>query len=499
MKNFSILFLHEISQQVKSFKFLLTIILAVIITFACTYVQVKDFSDRYDTYTEARNTANNLKNTFRVFSEFQIPVLIPPNPLSIFSKGYDEQAGNKIVFSILDLPELQTIEQKSNPFLSIFSNFDIVSIVGIILSIMAIFMVADAISGEREEEMLKLVFSHQVSRPVYFLSKYIGSMVILTIPLMLIFLITLLYMQFQPVIQLDPADWGRISEVFISCLLYLSVFILIGLIISAIFSSGAISILVGLIVWLLMVMVYPNTVNYIIAQAVNIPTTEELRASLQKVREERSVVYAENREKCGFPPGFSCCNCWTDEGFCRRLFITTKDYYKAAEKQVQLNIPVLIEYQDKELDVKDDYNIRLYRQKVIAGYFKYPLPNTLLENASTKASNTDYRTRVVKIHEDARLFRTIVLDWLRDKGAIGLKFFTQQPEEEFKDRYEDYDEETVQKYCSDHPFLNINDPPVFITTRRFNVPYEMGILVIINILLLILGIRIFTYSSLIKK
>jgi ABC-type transport system involved in multi-copper enzyme maturation permease subunit len=499
MRNFKILFVHEMSQQVKSFKFLLTIILAVIITFACTYVQVKDFSDRYDTYTAARNTANNLKNTFRVYSEFQIPVLIPPNPLSIFSKGFDEQSGNKIVFSILDLPELQTIEQKSNPFLTIFSNFDIVSIVGIILSIMAIFIVADTISGEREEEMLKLVFSHQVSRPVYLLVKYFGSLVILTIPLLLIFLITLLYMQFQPEINLDPADWGRILEIFISCLLFLSVFILVGLIISSLFSTGAVSILVGLIIWLLVVMVYPNTVDYIITQLVNIPTTEELKASLQKVREERSAVYKENREKCGFPQGMSCCNCWMDEGFCRRLFITSRDYYMAAEKQVQLNLPVLFEYQDKELDVKDDYNARLYKQKLFAGYLKFLLPNTLLENAASKASNTDYHTRIVNIHEDARLFRSIVLDWLRDKGAIGMKFFTMMPEEEFKDRYEDYDEITTQKYCDNHPFLNVDDSPVFIITEKFNVPYEMGILAIINVILLLVGMRIFTFSSLIKQ
>jgi ABC-type transport system involved in multi-copper enzyme maturation permease subunit len=499
MKNFKILFLHEISQQIKSFKFLLTIFLAVIITFACTYVQVKDFNDRYDTYIEARNTANNLKNTFRVYSEFQIPVLIPPNPLSVFSKGYDEQAGNKIVFSILDLPELQTIEQKSNPFLSVFSNFDIVSIVSIILSIMAIFMAADAISGEREEEMLKLVFSHQVSRPVYFLAKYLGSLVILTIPLVLIFLITLLYMQLQPNISLSPVDWGRILEIFISCLLFLSVFVLIGLMISSFFSTGAVSILVGLIVWVMMVIIYPNTVDYVIAQAVDIPTTEELKASLAKVTEERNRIYEENTEKCEFPEHLSCCNCWVGGGIPRRLFITTRDYYRAAEKQVQLNLPVLFEYQGKELDVKDDYNNKLYRQNVIAGYFKYPLPNTLLERATTKASNTDYITRIVKIHEDVRLFRSIVLDWLRDKGAIGMKFFTQMPEEKFKDRFEDYDEVTEQEYCDNHPLLNVDDAPVFKINQIFNVPYETGILTIMNILVLIAGIRIFANSSLMKR
>lgn len=500
MKNLRIILLHEMSQQVRSFKFLLTIILAVVITFACTYVQVKDFGDRYNNYVEARNTAGELKNTFRVYSEFRIPALIPPNPLSIFSRGYDEQAGNKIVFSILDLPGLQTIEQKSNPFLSIFSNFDIVSIVGIILSVMAIFMTADAISGEREGETLKLVLSHRVGRSEYFLAKYLGSVITMTIPLLLIFLVTLIYMHFKPEIEMSPADWARVMEVFISCMLFLSAFILIGLLISSLLSTAAVSILVGLIVWLLMVIVYPGTVDYMVAQLVDIPTTQELEASLQEVRKERDGIFMENTEKCGFPEGLSCCSCWIGgDSYSRRLFITEKAYYLAAERQVQLNLPVLFEYQDRELDVKDDYSNTLYRQKKIAGYFKFLLPNALLERAANRASGTDYRTRVTGIHEDARLFRTIALDYLRDKGAIGLKFFTQMPREEFRDRFEDYDEETERMYCDDHPLLNVEDAPVFTPARRFNVPFETGMLAALNLVLIIAGAWLFAYSSIIKK
>ncbi len=80
-----------------------------------------------------------------------------------------------------------------------------------------------------------------------------------------------------------------------------------------------------------------------------------------------------------------------------------------------------------------------------------------------------------------------------------MKFFTMMPEEEFKDRYEDYDEKTFQKYCYDHPLLNVDDAPVFTINKRFNIPYETGILAIMNIILLLAGMRIFTFSSLIKK
>jgi hypothetical protein len=80
-----------------------------------------------------------------------------------------------------------------------------------------------------------------------------------------------------------------------------------------------------------------------------------------------------------------------------------------------------------------------------------------------------------------------------------MKFFTQMPEEKFKDRFEDYDEVTEQEYCDNHPLLNVDDAPVFKINQIFNVPYETGILTIMNILVLIAGIRIFANSSLMKR
>jgi hypothetical protein len=148
MKNFKILLFHEFLQQVKSFKFILMVALSLIVTIFTVYIQVADFKERVQNYDTERLKADEEAAKAGTFAELNVPVIIPPNPLSIFSKGFDEKAGNKIIISVEDLPELETVAQKKNPFMGIFTNFDIVSIVKIIFSLMAIFLISDSIAGD---------------------------------------------------------------------------------------------------------------------------------------------------------------------------------------------------------------------------------------------------------------------------------------------------------------------------------------------------------------
>jgi len=175
MDNFKTLLKQEFLRLIHSFKFSLILIVSVIVTVVCVYVQIKDFEDRQQNYFEEVMKTEELKKSFLVFSEFKIPILIKPKPLSIFAKGFDEKIGNKIIISVTEIPEFQTTSQKRNPFLDIFLNFDIISIVQIILSIMTVFLVADTISGEREDETLKLVFANHVSKFEYFSQNLSGA------------------------------------------------------------------------------------------------------------------------------------------------------------------------------------------------------------------------------------------------------------------------------------------------------------------------------------
>lgn len=498
MKNFKVILLHEISQQIKSYRFFLTLVLAILISLACTYMQVNDLEDRQDTYMEAVSQASGLAENFKTYSDVVIPILIAPNPLSIFAKGYDELAGNRVDISIPDLPELKTDEQKTNPFLAIFSNFDVVTIISIILSVMTLFMVSDSISGERESDMLKMVFANNVKRSQYFMAKYLGSMAILTIPLISVFIVALLFFQCRPGISLSPSDLGRIGLMFISCIFFISLFALLGLTVSAISKSGAMSILGGLIIWVLMVMIYPNTIDFIVSKVVSIPSTDELETNLNQLAKERDEIFEENNKQIGQPIGWSCSNCWDGTGYWRRLYVANKGLFVSAEKQIALNMPVYLDYQKKELEVRDAYQQKLYHQKRFAGYLKFMLPGYLLENAAAKISTTDFQTRIIKLQKEARFYRNRVLDYLKDKGAFGWRFYTQMPEELMQENYRDYDKEVMDRYTNHLEPLDIIDKPEFHQNRLFSVPVELGVMLLLNVLFFLAGSRLFIRSPLIS-
>ncbi len=286
MKNFKTLLIQEFLNQVKSFKFLLMVLLTLIVTVFTAYVQIIDFKERYQNYQAEALKASQETKEACTFAELHVPVITPPNPLSVFSKGFDEKAGNRIVISVEDLPELETVSQKKNPFMAIFMNFDIISIVKIILSLMAIYLIADTISGEREEETLKMVFMNSVTRLEFFLAKYVAVLVVLTIPLLGIFLFSSFFISLQPLIHLTAIQWLRILLIFLSSLGFLSVFILIGLWISVKSYSSSQAMILGLLVWVITVFIYPTLVNYVTGEIVAVPSSDEINNQINTMKQE---------------------------------------------------------------------------------------------------------------------------------------------------------------------------------------------------------------------
>jgi ABC-type transport system involved in multi-copper enzyme maturation permease subunit len=115
----------------------------------------------------------------------------------------------------------------------------------------------DAVSGERESGLLKLVLSNSISRGAFLTGKLLGRLLCLLIPLTVGMIISLLFLLTNPSIQLDGADWIRISLFFGLALLYVSVFLCAGLAVSAVMRSSASSLIIPLTMWILAIAIHP--------------------------------------------------------------------------------------------------------------------------------------------------------------------------------------------------------------------------------------------------
>ena len=513
MDKFKILLIQEFLQQVKSFKFSLMVVLTLIVTVFTAYVQVIDFKERYQNYqTEALKTTKEAKEAC-TFAELQVPVIIPPNPLSIFSKGLDEKAGNKIVISMEDLPVLETVSQKKNPFMVIFMNFDLVSIVKIILSLMAVYLIADTISGEREEETLKMVFMNRITRLEFFLAKYVAALIVITIPLLGIFLFSSVFISLQPLIQLTAMQWFRIFLIFLSALGFLSIFILIGLWISMKSLSSSQAMIYGLLFWITVVFVYPNLSVYVVSRIVNTPSQEELKSKVNQVYNEFGDKLIADFDR-NYPKGQYY---FQNQLFTSSIEFINKDQwsitlpYKSGitskfklefdAGQVKRMIPVLLEYQDRMMDIYEDYRNKLLKQKEIVNWVQIFTPGFLLDETSEDLANTSYNNRVMDILQKAREYRTRYIDYIKLKNGFGSKYFTQIPPDLWTDDKNEYKkpEYDIYRNPDTYPRLNLSDIPKFPVMEEFRVSIGSVFIVLVNLALLFLVSHAFLSFSVIKN
>ena len=282
MKNFNVLFTHEIHQQFKSFKFITILMLAFIVSLSVSYVRINDYKEKYATYQdEVKRAEEKLKNV-QVYSELEVALFVTPNPLSIFSKGIDDMVGNKAVVSATHYPGIESTSQKANPFLNLFADIDIVGVVKL-FSIFIILMAAGSIAGEREGKTLQMIFVTNVKRVEFFLSKYLAFTVVVLCSAVTIFIIPVLMIITDHQITTGIAFIPGVVMLLFTSLMYLSVFILLSLFVSAKMATAAQSVLTTLFIWLGIVYIYPQITTTLSKSIYKSPSKIELDSRIKRI------------------------------------------------------------------------------------------------------------------------------------------------------------------------------------------------------------------------
>ena len=149
---------REILDHLKSAKFQIGFAVTLILMIVSTSINVRDYVQRQQDYLGARET-------IKVDPFFGKSLFRNPQVLSIFVQGKDSVLGNRLDYNkdweIPVRPSGYMGEGRSlqDRLLSGFRTFDFAFVVRIILSLMAIFLAYDAVSGEKTQGTLKLVLS----------------------------------------------------------------------------------------------------------------------------------------------------------------------------------------------------------------------------------------------------------------------------------------------------------------------------------------------------
>lgn len=253
---------RELLDTLMTFRFAAAVFIMLLLVVVNTAVLLEDYERRLADYDTAVKTQVQELQARKTYSASNITVDRPPNPLSIFNVGLDKQLGNRVEIYHGFVPSVWDAVRHGadNPAMDMFAAIDLVFIFEIVLSLLALLFAYDALAGEHEQGTLRLVLTHPVRRGHLLLAKYISAMLCLLVPLLMCLLLVIILLTTSASVSLTADDLLRISGIIFASLAYLSVFYLIGLLISAITRRTTTALMLAMFVWGILVLVYPNAI-----------------------------------------------------------------------------------------------------------------------------------------------------------------------------------------------------------------------------------------------
>ena len=141
------------------------------------------------------------------------------------------------------------------------TKIDWVFIITYLLSFIPLLFTFDALSGERESGTLRLCLANSISRPALLVGKFLGTLIAVLIPFYFAVLLNLAVISTDSWTQLGAADWGRLGMILLIASGYASIFIAVGLMVSAGTRDTRVSLVVLLIIWVALVVFMPSTLG----------------------------------------------------------------------------------------------------------------------------------------------------------------------------------------------------------------------------------------------
>jgi ABC-type transport system involved in multi-copper enzyme maturation permease subunit len=276
---------REIHDNLLSARFALVIILCLILMTLGSYVSIKDYERRMGEYSvrvdeQKGPDAASMPKVYR-----------KPEVLSLFSRGMERKLGTVAKYeNYMGMGTITLGEEISSTPQSVYlkalapADFDFV--VRVVISLLAIFLAYDAISGERESGVLKLNIANSVPRSSILLGKFLGGVFCLCLPLVISFIISVLMIEFSASVELGETEWYRLGMILLVSILYLLVFYALGLFISSLTKTSAMSLMVSMLIWILLVVVIPNAGPALVKQLWHTTSREEMLRQQQELDQD---------------------------------------------------------------------------------------------------------------------------------------------------------------------------------------------------------------------
>ena len=282
---FGALVVRELRSHMLTYRFTLSACLLFTLIVGSSLILGFSYDRQLSAYSESKNAREQKLSESTDFQTLRWQGMQqekPPNPLSVFTVGLERELSRSVTISNRQ-PKLGR-SKYSSALYTLFPPPDLLYIVNIVGSLLAVLFAFNAISGDHEDGTLRLVMSNAVPRHMVLLSKWAGGYLALMVPFLGSVMAALLVISALTAFRLTGAEWGAFGAMLGVAALYLSVFYTLALAISVYTRRSSTSLVVSFLVWVLLVLAVPNVAPIIARAAVKIPSPGAIAGERDAIR-----------------------------------------------------------------------------------------------------------------------------------------------------------------------------------------------------------------------
>lgn len=276
----------EIRINFLTFKFYISFILLFIVVIISSVVLATNYNRKLSEY-QARVIGNDrILDNYATMNRIQnsVKAIKPPTKMSSLFQGISD--------------DLLIESFEDDPTRILFPIVDWIFIIGVIGSLLVVFLSYDSITGEKETGTLQLLLSHPLPKARLLLGKLLGGLFSIIPPFIIAVLAGLLVVIVIAKPQWGSEDYLALGYITFASLLFFTVIFLIGLIISSKVQSSATAVFAHLLSWVILVLIIPNLSPFISTVIYPIPSADMISNQLYHLMNiEREAVISREVNK----------------------------------------------------------------------------------------------------------------------------------------------------------------------------------------------------------
>ena len=170
-------------------------------------------------------------------------------------------------------------------------------VTAVLLSFMGILFTFDSISGEQERGTLRLILANSISRNAVICGKFLGAFFTISIPFLLGTIVSIFIIYLSGAVPFNSSHWVRLGLIICVALIYTSIFIFLGILVSSRIRESSTSLAILLLIWTVWVVLMPNALGSLGNRLHARPSAREFMVQARDSREDlRGRYFARIKE-----------------------------------------------------------------------------------------------------------------------------------------------------------------------------------------------------------